>query len=131
VRSLPWSAALRVGLDAAVLVAVALPVVVAATVIEPRAAIPVLSTLPFIALRSAAAIRQAPGRTSGAAGPVMIEGFLAAALVALVPWTAAVLLASIPLLVRLAAEAERRQEIGRWHELHHLSAGDPMSWSDT
>jgi hypothetical protein len=130
IRSLPWSAAGRVGYDALLLGVVAFPIVVATAMIESSAAIPVLITLPFVSLRGAAAIRQAPARSSGAAGPLLIEGLLAAALVALLPWMSIVFLVSTPSMIWLAAERERRQEIGRWHELHHLARGDSMSWSD-
>jgi hypothetical protein len=130
IRSLPWSAVRRVAFDALLLGVISLPLVVATAMIEATAAVPVLATLPFVSFRGAAAIRQAPARTSGAAGLLLIEGLLAAALVTLLPWMAMVFLASTPLTVWLAAERERRQEIGRWHELHHLAAGDSMSWSD-
>jgi len=130
IRSLPWPAVLRVGFDAVLLGVIAFPIVVATAMIESSAAIPVLFTLPFVSLRGAAAIRQAPARSSGAAGHLLIEGLLAAALVSLLPWMSMVFLALAPPAVWLAAEQERRQEIGRWHELHHLAAGDSMSWSD-
>jgi hypothetical protein len=39
-------------------------------------------------------------------------------------------LALTPISIWHAAELEKRREISRWHELHHLAAGDPMSWSD-
>ena len=55
---------------------------------------------------------------------------LVAGLVTVLPWTAVGFLLSTPLAIRLAAERERRQDVSRWHELHHLAAGDPVSWSD-
>jgi hypothetical protein len=130
VRSLPWSATLRVSLDAVLLGVVALPVLAATAFIEPLVILPLLAALPVLALRGSAAIRQAPGRASGASGQLLLEGGFAAGLVALVPWAPLLLLASVPPMVMIAADRERRQEISRWHELHYLAAGDPLSWSD-
>jgi hypothetical protein len=88
-----------------------------------------LATLPWLALRGAAEIRRAPGHQGGAAR-LLLEGGLVAGLVTLAPWGAAGLLVLTPVALGLAAERERRQETSRWHELHHLAAGDPLSWSN-
>jgi hypothetical protein len=130
VRSLPWPAISRVSLDAALLAAVAAPVFVIASLFNPGAVWAVAGVLPLLGLRGAAAIRQAPGRLSAASGQLALEGALVAALVALIPWVSLLSLALVPVAARQAAELERCQEIGRWHELHHLAAGDSMSWSD-
>jgi len=130
VRSLPWSAARRAGYDAALLGVAALPVVLAVAAIESAATIPVLLAVPIISLRGAAAIREAPSLAFGAAGLLLTEGSIAAALVSLLPWTSLLLLALTPVGLWLAAERERRQDVSRWHELHHLAAGDSISWSD-
>jgi hypothetical protein len=57
------------------------------------------------------------------------EGFLIALSVALIrfsPWF--LLAASLPAF--LAARArEKRLKPGRWDEMRHMSAGDPLSWS--
>jgi hypothetical protein len=130
IRSMPWSATHRIALDASLLGAIALPVVAATAGLETSAVIPVLMTLPFVAFRGAAAIRAAPGRASGAAGVLLAEGLLVAGMVTLVVWTSVAFLALTPLAVWLAAERERRQDVSRWHELHHVAAGDSVSWSD-
>ena len=127
-RSLPWTARLRVGLDAAVLGAVALPST-AVALVEPAVIPSVLATLPWLALRGAAEIRRAPGHQGGTS-PLVLEGGLVAGLVTLVPWMAWGLLAATPVALGLAAGRERRQETSRWQELHHAAAGDPLSWSN-
>jgi hypothetical protein len=131
VRSLPASARWRVSIDAAFLAAAAVPAI-AATALIDVVAVPALAvTLPVLALRASAAIRYAPGRSSGASGQVLAEGGLAAVVVAMVPAASLLLLASAPLALRWAASAERRQDVSRWHELHYLAAGDSLSWSDS
>ena len=127
-RSLPWSAARRVGADALFLGLHALPLVLLAAWIDP-AALAVLAILPPLAARAAGAMRRAPERRTGAAGEILGEGFFLSALVALLPWTALLALVATPFAVRAAAERERRQKVSRWLELHHLAAGDPQSWS--
>jgi hypothetical protein len=130
IRSLPWSAGTRVALDATLLVVLATPVFLVALIFHPGVVWVVAATLPILGLRGATAIREAPGRLSGASGQLVLEGMLVAILTALVPWAPLVFLALAPAAARHAAESERCQEISRWHELHHLAAGDPGSWSD-
>ena len=48
----------------------------------------------------------------------------------LMDFLAVLFLALAPIAARYAAGLERCQEISRWHELHHLAAGDPLSWGD-
>jgi hypothetical protein len=127
-RSLPWSAARRAGADALILGAHALPLVLLAAWIDPTALV-ALAILPLLAVRAAGAMRRAPERRTGAAGEIVFEGALLAALIALLPWAALLTLALIPWALRTAAERERRQKVSRWLELHHLAAGDPQSWS--
>jgi len=131
IRSLPWSALSRVSLDAALLAVVAAPVYVIAALFDPGTVWVVAGALPFLGLRGAAAIRQAPGRLSGASGQLVLEGIFFALLVALIPRFSLIFLALVPTAARRAAELERCQEISAWHELHHLAAGDPLAWSDT
>jgi hypothetical protein len=128
-RSLPWTAARRVGADALFLSLHALPLILLAAAAIHPAALEALPILPLLALRAAGALRRAPERRTGAAGEVLGEGLLLAALVALLPWTSLVALLGVPLARRAAAERERRQKVSRWLELHHLAAGDPQSWS--
>jgi hypothetical protein len=127
-RSLPWSAARRVGADALFLGLHALPLVLMTAWIEP-AALAVLGLLPFLSVRASGAMRRAPERRTGTSGEILLEGLLLAALAALLPWTAVLALAAMPFALWTAAERERRQKVSRWLELHHLAAGDPQSWS--
>jgi hypothetical protein len=127
-RSLPWSAARRVGSDALFLGLHALPLALLTAWIEP-AALAVLGLLPLLSIRAGGAMRRAPERRTGASGEILLEGLLLAALTALLPWTAVLALAAVPFALRAAAGRERRQKVSRWLELHHLAAGDPQSWS--
>ena len=129
VRSLPWSADRRVRADAALLAAHALPLVVVTAQIDLLAAVAVLAATPWMAARAAGAVRRAPERRTGASGEVLMEGFLLAAAMALLPWLALPALAGTPWALRAAAERERAQKVSRWLELHHLAVGDPQSWS--
>ncbi|HVT57157.1 MAG TPA: hypothetical protein VHR45_02050 [Thermoanaerobaculia bacterium] len=131
-RSLPWSAAQRIGGDALFLGAHALPLVAAAAVLVATSAgalLALLALLPPLAVRAAGALRRAPERRTGAAGEILVEGAFAAAFATLLPWVAGLLLLATPVLLRLAAAREQRQKVSRWLELHHLAAGDPQSWS--
>jgi hypothetical protein len=71
------------------------------------------------------AIRQ---RRTGPAG-LLMEGFAAAALITLLPWTSLAAFAAAPLAFIAAREAERRHKTTQWVELRHSSLGDPLSWS--
>jgi len=129
-RSLPGSAARRVGFDALFLAFHTLPLLALAVWIVPSPALLAVAALvPPLALRAAGAMRRAPERRAGAAGEILAEGMLLAALTALLPWAALLALAATPLALRAAAERDRRQKVSRWLELHHLAAGDPQSWS--
>lgn len=128
-RSLPWPASRRVRFDALFLGAHALLLVLLTAWIEPVAALAVLAEIPLVAVRSAGAVRRAPERRTGASGEILLEGFMLAAAVALLPWVSLLALLGTPLAVRAAAERERRQKVSRWQEIHHLAAGDPQSWS--
>jgi hypothetical protein len=128
-RSLPGSAAERVRRDALFLAAHALPLLAVAAWIDPHAALPLAGALPCLAALTAGALRRAPERRTGAAGEILLQGGLAAALLALLPWLALLLLPLTLPVLAAAANRERRQKVSRWLELHHLAAGDPQSWS--
>lgn len=128
-RSLPWSALQRVGVDALMLAAAALPVLAWAVFVDAWAALPVGGASAFVASRAAGAVRRAAERRTGAAGEVLAEGALLAAWVALVPLLALAAAALVPWALRAAAEREQAQRVSRWLETHHLAAGDSLSWS--
>jgi hypothetical protein len=129
VRSLPWSARLRVLADAALLGAHCLPLLALAAVAAPAAALPLAALLPLLATRAAGAVRRPAESRAGAMAEVLLEGLPLAGLAALLPWTTLALLAALPWAVHAAAARERRQKVGLWLERHHLAAGDPHSWS--
>ena len=128
-RSLPWPASQRVGFDALFVAAHAAPLLALAAAIHPPSVLALLALLPLLAVRAAGAMRRAPERRTGASGEILMEGGLAAALVALLPWVSLGFLALTPWALRAAAERERRQKVSRWLEVHHLAVGDPQSWS--
>ncbi|HZF13112.1 MAG TPA: hypothetical protein VFE33_30340 [Thermoanaerobaculia bacterium] len=128
-RSLPQSALQRVTTDAAFLAVHALPIVAVAALLTPRALLPLAGAFPCLAALSSGALRRAPERRTGAAGEILLQGGLSAALLALLPWLAlAFLVLTLPVL-RAAAARDRRQKVSRWLEIHHLAIGDPQSWS--
>jgi hypothetical protein len=129
VRSLPWSADRRVRADALLLSAHALPLLLVTAKIDLLAAGAVLALVPWLAARAAGAVRRAPERRTGASGEILMEGFLLAAAVALLPWLSLIALIATPWALKMAAERERAQKVSRWLELHHLAVGDPQSWS--
>jgi hypothetical protein len=65
-RSLPSSSRRRVAADAVIIGVPALALVVLAARLDPRAVAPLAALLPFVAIRSAGAIRRAPERRTGA-----------------------------------------------------------------
>jgi hypothetical protein len=128
-RSLPQAALQRVTADALFLAVHALPVAAVAAFLTPLALLPLLGALPLLAALTTSALRRAPERRTGAAGEILLQGGLAAALLALLPWLGlALLLLTLPVL-RAAATRDRKQKVSRWLERHHLAVGDPQSWS--
>jgi hypothetical protein len=127
VRSLPWTATARITADAVVLGATAGLAIVAAASLRSAALLPLAAALPYLALRAATAVRTGATRAGGAAGNLLIEGFIVTILIALTPWSALIPLALVPLARKLATSAEQRQMVGHWQELIYLSAGDPLS----
>jgi hypothetical protein len=127
-RSFPWSALRRVVEDTIFLILHALPLLVILAVRFPGAAAWVLILLPLPAIRSATAIRRIPGSRTATARCLAEGGFLAA-LVGLLPWTALVCLAAVPLALLAARESERSLPATGWADRHHSPAGDSLSWS--
>jgi hypothetical protein len=128
-RSLPWSSARRVAVDAVFLAVHALPAVLIAALINVWGAVALLGTIPLLSIRASAAIRNGVGDRIGASGRVLAEGILATCLITLQPWLALVALALLPAALRSAARSEQAIKPTRWSPLHHLAAGDPLSWS--
>lgn len=128
-RSLPTSAARRVTGDIAFLSVACLPIAAVVVSLDPRAALAVCSLIPFLSARAAAAMRRDGNARSAASGPVLVEGAFAAALVALAPWLGTAALVAIPLAFRHAVRRERALKVTRWSALHHVAAGDTLSWT--
>lgn len=87
------------------------------------------AVLPFLCMRAAAGLRGGTTSRWGVPGVMAGEGFLIAMSVALIrfsPW----FFLAMTLPAFLAARArEKRLKPGRWDEMRHMSAGDPLSWS--
>lgn len=129
-RSLPRSAAGRVRDDAFLLALLALPLAGGLALLgrPAREAIYLAGPLPWLAIRGAAAMRQAADRPFGAFGQVAVEGAIAALVIALLPPASFALAAAAPAAFLAARNAERRFKPTLWVERHHSSAGDPLSW---
>ena len=128
-RSFPWSAARRVGEDALLMGLQALPLILLLAIQDSHAALSVVSLCPFLAFRAAAHLRRIPERRAGTA-IFVAEGFCAAAILALLPWSAPFWFAAALAAFHVARETERRQKVTRWTDLHHAAAGDTLSWSE-
>jgi len=128
-RSLPVSAAGRVGEDALLLGVPCLVPLAAAAALDPLAALAVAACLPTLALMAAGALRVERPADSGVVLGLLGPGALLAAWVAVLPGLAVAALVAFPLARRAAARRERRQKVGRWDERHHQAVGDPLSWS--
>ena len=127
-RSFPISSYRRVTMDALFAGLHAVILLVPVAVIDFSSMWFVLLTLPLFSIRAAEYVRKIPARRTGT--PYLLECFGAAALLALLPWTVLVwLAATVPAYIS-ARNADTRQKVSRWLELHYLAAGDPLSWSD-
>jgi hypothetical protein len=60
---------------------------------------------------------------------ILMVGTTASVLVCLVPLISVIFFALTPLILRYGTELEKRQKVSRWLDIHHLAAGDPLSWS--
>ncbi len=128
-RSLPWSANHRILTDTLLIGLLTIPILVLISLIKIQALWPVAVSLPPLAAFAALIVRRAFIYQMGAVGRTFIFGTVAAVLVCLIPAMSFVLLASTPFLLRYAAAEEKNQKVSRWLEMHHLAAGDPLSWS--
>lgn len=130
IRSLPFSSATRVAFDATIVGIVAAPALAVAGFLDLESLAPLMGVMPLCALRAVSAIRIAPGKPISASGTILLEGGLMAVAVAVWPWMTLPILVLTPLAFRAAVRDDQGQEVSRWHELHHLAAGDSLSWSD-
>lgn len=130
-HSLPLSAATRIRSDALFLGLNALPIASGLALLGRQAweVAFLAGPLVWLALLGAGAMRQAADRPFGVLGQVFIEGTIIAVSVAVVPWISLLLIISAPIAFLSARSVERRLKPSLWAERHHLSTGDPLSWS--
>ena len=124
-RSLPWSSARRVAVDAVILGAPMVIVPLGLLEVNAVSALTVAALVPFGAATGAMALRSGARRQTGAAGETTIFMLTAGVAIALSAWLALLVLAAVPIVLRAAARRER-DAATRWSELHHDASGDPI-----
>jgi hypothetical protein len=129
IRTLPWTAKTRILWDSSFIGLLALPIIVLLGVMNLKSMIPVVLSLPSLAVYSAYSIRQAPGSAMGASGKVLLIGSFLSLLLCLIPWSSLFFLALTPVVLREGIKVEKHHKVSKWLELHHLAAGDSLSWS--
>lgn len=130
IRSLPCSAKTRIIWDSAFIGLHAMPIVVLVGVMNFKSMLPLALSLPLLAVLSAYSIRFAFESMMGAAGKILLLGTLGSLVLCLLPWSSVCFLVLIPWALHLGKKAEKQQKVSRWLELHHLAAGDSLSWSE-
>ncbi|MBD3413200.1 MAG: hypothetical protein GF421_02060 [Candidatus Aminicenantes bacterium] len=129
IRSLPWSAGHRILLDSLYLGLLALPLSAVLFFIEGKAFWHAALFLPAAVLWSSISIRKGGGFKTGAAGRIFCFGFISSLWISVIPVGSLLFLMGIPFLFKYAVECEKNLKVSTWLELHHLAAGDPLSWS--
>jgi len=130
IRSLPWSAKTRIVWDSSFIGLHALPLVVLVGIMNLKSMLPLALSLPIFAVYSAYSIRQAPESVMGASGKVLLLGTFGSLFLCLISWSSLCFLALTPLILNLGTTSEKHQKVSQWLELHHLAAGDSLSWSE-
>lgn len=128
-RSLPWSARLRIVIDSLFLTVHTLPLLVLLAFMNITAVGPLVAILPSFILLASFAMRRASEYRIGVFGMIFVYGVFGAFLISLIPLISLLLLAFTPLALKYAVDEERCQKVSRWLELHHLAAGDSLTWS--
>jgi hypothetical protein len=85
--------------------------------------------IPPLAFFASLSVRRAFENKLGTVWQTMIVGTTASVLVCLIPLISIIFLAITPLLIKHVAEQEKRQKVSAWLEMHHLAAGDSLSWN--
>ncbi len=129
IRSLPWSATSRLIWDSAFISLHLLPLLLIIGLLNLQALLPLILALPLFAVHSSYSIRQAPGSRMGASGKVLFFGVFSVLLLCLIPLSSVIFLVLAPLFIKEAVNSEKRQKVSLWLEIHHLAAGDSLSWS--
>lgn len=128
-RSLPWSAKQRITTDALLIGLSAIPILFLVMLIKIQAIWPVVVCFPPLVFFASLTVRRAFEYQLGAVWQTLFVGTTASVLICLVPLISIVFLAMTPLLIKYGAEQEKQQKVSRWLEMHHLAAGDSLSWS--
>jgi uncharacterized membrane protein YvlD (DUF360 family) len=128
-RSLPWSAQQRITTDASLIGLSAIPILFLVMLIKLQAIWPVAICIPPLVFFASLSVRRAFENQLGAVWQILIVGTTASVLVCLIPLISIVFLAMTPQLIKYGAEQEKQQKVSRWLEMHHLAAGDSLSWS--
>jgi hypothetical protein len=129
VRSLPWTARERVLIDANFLAILSVPQLVLTSLLDVRALWPVACSLPLVVTLASLIMRRGFRYRLGAGEMITYVGIAGAVTLSVFPWISFLYLALTPLAVKYAIDEERAQKVSLWHEMHHLAAGDPLSWS--
>ncbi len=127
-RSLPWSARKRIFMDSFLLSLHAIPVLIAVALMNLQALWPLIVGLPMFTLFASRAMRLGLEDRMGALGKILLAGTLGALLISLLPFISLFFFALTPLALKYAEKEEQKQKVTLWLELHHLAAGDSLSW---
>jgi len=129
IRSLPWTARERVLIDAIFMVILSLPQLALTAFIDIRALWPVACSLPLVVIVASLIMRRGYKYRLGAGEMITYVGIAGAVTISLFPWISLLYLVLTPLAIKYAADEEKNQKVSLWHEMQHLAAGDPLSWS--
>jgi hypothetical protein len=129
VRSLPWTARERVLIDASFLAILSLPQLVLTGLLDIRALWPVACSLPLVVIISSLIMRRGHRYRLGAGEMITYVGIAGAVTISVFPLVSLFYLALTPMALKYASAEEKGQKVSLWHEMQHLAAGDPLSWS--
>jgi hypothetical protein len=129
VRSLPLSAKSRIVWDSSFVSLLLLPLLFLVGLMNLKSMLALVASLPLFSVYSSYSIRHAPESLAGASGKVLLYGSIGSLFLCLIPWVSLFFLAITPLVLKEAIKAEKHQKVSQWLELHHLAAGDSLSWS--
>jgi hypothetical protein len=129
IRSLPSSAKSRILSDSSFISLLVLPLLVITGLMNLKSMLPLAVSFPFFVLCSVYSIRQATESPIIVSGKVLVLGAIGGLFLCIIPWSSFVFLVLTPWILKEAIKAEKYQKVSRWLELHHLAAGDSLSWS--
>jgi hypothetical protein len=128
-RSLSWSAKQRISTDATLISLSSIPILILVILLKTQSIWPVVICIPPLGLFASLSVRRAFENQLGAVWQTLIVGTTASILVCLIPLVSIAFLAVTPLLIKFGAEQDKNQKVSVWLEMHHLAAGDSLSWS--